>query len=295
MKNKIKFPLFLLMLIFPIILSAQKNYKAVCDKSDGMVKIVDNEDRSPNLIPLKGGFPFYQVAQSWVKENYPSGKCDPTAAIKQNQAAADSLIQKAPGQKQPVSDQTKKTTDPNAFFNLPPNQVPLPAGVPAPKYHNTSFFLSLLFSNLGKVYSLDPPQIPGINFGIEQLIGTKLYGGTGVHANALIGKTDDEAGVNSFYSIRIPVFFGYRQISNNRQWGDDLGLAATTMLKPLTSDSHLAGEIAADYSLNTLTRIRIGKERTAFEFGVDVWLNNILSSEEGFQMTVLSLGYRYSF
>ncbi len=76
MKNNLKFSLslFLFLLSFPILLSAQKSYKAVCDKSDGIVKIVDNEDRSPNLIPLKGGFPFYQVAQNWVKENYPSGK-----------------------------------------------------------------------------------------------------------------------------------------------------------------------------------------------------------------------------
>ncbi len=296
MKNKLKYFLFLLLFINPVTISAQKSFKAVCDKTDGIVKVVDNEDRSPNLIPLKGGFPFYQVAHNWVKENYPSGKCDPATAIKQNQAAADALTQSATGQKQAVPDQTKKTTNLNAFYNVPPNQGPLPsAGSSAPNYHNTSFFISLLFSNLGKVYNLDPPLIPGINFGIEQLIGTKLYGGTGVHVNAIIGKTDDEAGVNSFYSIRIPLFFGYRQISGSRYWGVDLGMAANTMMKPITSDSNLAGETAADYSLNALTRIRIGKEHTAFEFGVDVWLNDILSSEEGFQMTVLSLGYRYSF
>ncbi|HBE42054.1 MAG TPA: hypothetical protein DDW27_12770 [Bacteroidales bacterium] len=295
MKYQFKFFLLLFLFTIPVLLSAQKSYKAVCDKSDGMVKIVDNEDRSPNLIPLKGGFPFYQVAQNWVKENYPSGKCDPATAIKQNQAAADALTQSASGQKQAAPDQTRKTTDPNAFINVPPNQVPLPAIAPAPKYHNTSFFLSLLFSNLGKVYNLDPPLIPGINIGIEQMFGTKLFIGTGIHVSSLIGKTDEDAGVSSFYSFRIPLFLGYRQISGTRYWGVDLGLAANTMLKPLTNDSRLAGEIAADYSFNTLTRIRIGKERTAFEFGVDVWLNDILSSEEGFQMTILSLGYRYSF
>ncbi len=156
-------------------------------------------------------------------------------------------------------------------------------------------FLSLQFSNLGKVYSLDPPLIPGLGIGVEQLFGTKLYGGTGIHLNALIGKTDEAAGVSSFYSLRIPLFAGYRQVSGSRFWGVDLGLAANTMLRPATSESHLAGEIAADYSLNTITRVRLGKERTAFEFGVDVWLNDILASEEGFQMTVLSVAYRYSF
>lgn len=295
MKKYLKISLLLFLFSFPILINAQKSYKAVCDKSDGIVKIVDNEDRSPDLIPLKGGFPFYQVAQNWVKENYPSGKCDPAAAIKQNQAAADALTQPATGQKQNASGQIKTAPALNVYPNLRPDHSPPHAIATTPEYHNTSFFISLLFSNLGKVYSLDPPLIPGITVGVEQLLGTKIYGGTGINVNSLIGKTDEDAGVSSYYSIRIPVFFGYRQSNGKNYWGVDLGLAANTMLKPLTSDSHLAGEIAADYSLNTLTRIRIGKEHTAFEFGVDVWLNDILSSEEGFQMTVLSLGYRYSF
>jgi hypothetical protein len=60
-----------LLIAHPLALSSQKSYKAVCDKTDGTVKIVDSEDRSPSLVPLKGGFPFYQVAEKWVNENYP--------------------------------------------------------------------------------------------------------------------------------------------------------------------------------------------------------------------------------
>ena len=294
MKRLIPSLLFIAMVLASLPLDAQKTFKAVCDKSDGTVRIVDGEDRSPNLVPLKGGFPFYQVAQNWVKENYPNGKCDPAAAAQQNKAAADAVTKAAtPAQNQPANNQTKQPADLNAFFNVPPGQAP--AAVPAFRYRNTSMFLSLLFSNLGKVYSLDPPLIPGLGIGVEQLFGTKLYGGTGIHLNALIGKTDDAAGVSSFYSLRIPLFAGYRQVSGSRFWGVDLGLAANTMLRSATSESHLAGEIAADYSLNTITRVRLGKERTAFEFGIDVWLNDILASEEGFQMTVLSVAYRYSF
>lgn len=293
MKRLIPSLLFLAMVLASLPLDAQKTFKAVCDKSDGTVKIVDGEDRSPNLVPLKGGFPFYQVAQNWAKENYPNGKCDPAAAVQQNKAAADAVSQAATAQQPTTPTQAKPATDPNVFFGVTPGQIP--ARSPAFRYRNTSMFISLLFSNLGKVYSLDPPLIPGLGIGIEQLFGTKLYGGTGIHLNTLIGKTDDAAGVSSFYSMRIPLFAGYRQVSGSRFWGVDLGLAANTMLRPLTAESHLAGEIAADYSLNTITRVRFGKERTAFEFGVDVWLNDILASEEGFQMTVLSVAYRYSF
>jgi hypothetical protein len=284
---------FALIALCPV-LDAQKTYKAVCDRSDGTVKIVDGEDRSPNLVPLKGGFPFYQVAQNWVKENYPNGKCDPAASAQQNKAAADAVTRaSATGQTQPATSQARQPADLDASFNATAGSAP--AAAPALRYRNTSMFISLLFSNLGKVYSLDPPLIPGLGAGVEQLFGKKLYGGTGIHLNALAGKTDDAAGVSSFYSLRVPLFAGYRQLSGSYLWGVDLGLAANTMLRPVTAESHLAGEIAADYSLNTITRVRFGIGDIAFEFGVDVWLNDILASEEGFQMTVLSAACRYSF
>ncbi|TFH48113.1 MAG: hypothetical protein E4G92_04130, partial [Bacteroidia bacterium] len=68
-------------------LSGQKTFKVVCDKSDNKIKIVDGEDRSPNMVPLKGGFPFYQVAQKWARDNYPDDKCDGTAVPKPDQPA----------------------------------------------------------------------------------------------------------------------------------------------------------------------------------------------------------------
>jgi len=283
---------FALIAISPL-LEAQKTYKAVCDKSDGRVKIIESEDRSPDMVPLKGGFPFYQVAEKWVKENYPDGRCDPAAAVQQNQAAANAASQPAAVQQQVPAGQQNMPPDPNAFFNAPAVQTP--AAIPPFRYRNSSLFISFLFSNLGKVYGLDPPLVPGVGIGIDQVIGTKFYGGTGIHLNALIGKTHDDASVSSFYSMRIPLFAGYRQVTGSRYWGIDLGVAANTMLRPITEDSHLAGETAADYSVNAMTRIRMGRERTTFEIGIDVWLNDILASEEGFQMTVLSVAYRYAF
>ena len=293
MKTLISF-LISFLLIGPFLtLEAQKTYKAVCDRSDGKVKVVESEDRSPDMVPLKGGFPFFQVAQNWVKENYPDGKCDPAAAVKQNQAAADAASQTATVQQQPSTNQTEPATDPNAFHVVAPGQAPVKnQGF---RYHNTSVFLSLLISDLGRVYSLDPPVVPGLSFGVEQLLGTKVYGGVGIHFNTLLGLTDEDDNASSFYSFRIPLFAGYRQIIGSRYWSVDLGLAANTMLKPLTDGSHLSGEVAADYSLNTHIRVRFGNERSAFEFGFDFWLNDILVSEEGYRMKAYSIGYRYSF
>jgi hypothetical protein len=309
MKKLIPVLISIALLIINPALDAQKTYKAVCDKSDGRVKIVDSGDRSPNMVPLKGGFPFLQVAENWVKENYPNGNCDPAQVAAQNQAAADAATRTnqaattnqnqpavgnpAQGQNQPGNNQSARTTNQSAYFNQ--NGGQLPAAIPQFRYRNTSFYMSFLFSNLGIVYGTDPPMIPGIGIGIDQVIGTKFYGGTGLHLNTLIGKTDDGAGVSSLFSARIPLFAGFRQVTGKRFWGVELGIAANTMLRPLTTDSHLAGEIAADYSVCTITRAKFGKESTSFEFGVDVWLNDILASEEGFQMTVLSIGYRFAF
>jgi hypothetical protein len=282
-----------LLIAHPLALSSQKSYKAVCDKTDGTVKIVDSEDRSPSLVPLKGGFPFYQVAEKWVNENYPGGKCDPAAAVKQNQAAADAVTQATTGQTNTPAAQNKPAGNQNSFPNDAANQALPPS--PVTQYRNTSVYFSFLFTNLGKVYNLDPPLIPGVSIGIEQVIGTRFCGGTGLHINALIGKTEDASGVNSFYSLSIPLFAEYRQMTGRRMMGVDLGLAVNTTLRPVTGDSDLAGEVASNYSINALTRLRFGNERSAFELGADIWLSDILASEEGFQMTSIYVGYRFYF
>jgi hypothetical protein len=156
-------------------------------------------------------------------------------------------------------------------------------------------FVSFLFSDFGKVYRIEPPLFPGVSFGFDQVIGAKFYGGTGIHFNSLIGKTEDAAGVNAFYTFRIPLFAGYRMTSGKRYWSVDLGLAANTTLRPLSSDSDLHGEIASDVSFNSMMRARFGTDRRAFEIGVDLWMNDILLSYEGYQMMLVSMGYRFYF
>lgn len=277
----------------------QKTYKAVCDKTDGKVKIVESEDSSPNMVPLKGGFPFYQVAEKWVRENYPDGSCDPVAATKQNQAAADAVTRAvttlqpaATGQKAPTT--TGQNTTPTKQAVAPTAGQPALA-LRAPRYRNTSMNVSFLFSDLGKAYGVDPPLIPGVSIGIDQVIGTKFYGGIGISFNALIGKTSDNADISAFYTVRIPLFAGYRMTKGTRQWGVDIGVAANTKLSPLPSDAGMGGETASDASFNMLTRAKIGNERRTFEIGADLWLNDILTSYEGYQMMALTLGYRFYF
>ncbi len=272
--------------------SAQKTYKVVCDRKDGLVKIVDGSNRSPDMIPIKGGFPFYQVAENWIKENYPGGKCDPAIVIIQNQTNADKMNQSSVANiRHPDTVKTKPS--PTPVNKSGPKQTPSVS--PVISYRNTSVLFSILFSNMGKVFGNDPPLMPGLSLGIEQLAGKKFYGGAGIHFNTLFGKTGKDTDVSSFYNISIPLFAGYRQDNGIFLWGVDLGIAANTKLKPLGGDNGLAGEVAADYSLNTLTRIKLGTAKAAIEFGVDVWLNDIFTSESGFQMTILSIGFRGSF
>ena len=272
-------------LLFPSLLFAQKSYKVVCDKTDGKVKIVESTDRSPNVVPLKGGFPFYQVAEKWIKENYPNGTCDPNASLLPAQPAS-------PDQNQPVPGERNL----NDFFNIPPDESPSLQVASSPDWQNTLLHFSLLFSDLGKVYSLDPPMIPGFSIEIRQLIGKNIYGGTGLGLNLLIGKTEqDEAGVNSFYSGRIPLFIGYRQYTPKNHWKVELGLAANTELKPFNSESNFAGETASNNSIAAITRVAAGTKNVEFEFGIDAWLSDILLSEGGYKMTILSIGLNYNF
>lgn len=280
MRKTVIFLFSLLMILISADIEAQKTYKVVCDKSDNKIKIVDGDDRSPNMVPLKGGFPFIQVAQKWVKENYPDESCDAAAAINQNQAV--------------TTGQPAATNNNPADFFKPTPTASVPVS-PVFKYRNTSVSLSLLFSDLGKVYNLDPPLVPGINIGIEYLIGTKFYGGTGLHLNSLIGKTADEAGVGAFYNIQVPLFAGYRQYTGKNHWKVELGVSANTKLRPASGDMDLGGEIPAGQSVSALTRVKAGKDKYEFVFGVDMWLTDILSTEEGYQLTVLSLGLQYCF
>ena len=287
--------LFLFLVIDSGALIAQKTYKAVCDKSDGMVKIVDGEDRSPSLVPLKGGFPFYQVAEKWVKDNYPGGRCDPAAAVKQNQAAANAAAQPSVPSNQPAQPAASQTNSPAPAAAYPAATGQSLLAARAQIYRNTSMFISFLFSDFGKVYGIEPPLFPGVSIGLDQVIGAKFYGGTGIHFNSFIGKTADAAGVNAFYTVRIPLFAGYRMVTGKRYWGIDLGLAANTMLRPLSSDSDIHGETASDVSFNSMMRARFGTDRRAFEVGVDLWMNEILASYEGYQMMLVSFGYRFYF
>ena len=73
-----------LLVIFSLNSFSQETFTVVCDKSDNSVKVVESHDRSPDYVPIKGGFPFRQVAEKWIGENLSSRECNPGEVIKQN-------------------------------------------------------------------------------------------------------------------------------------------------------------------------------------------------------------------
>ena len=64
---------------------AQTTYKVVCDKTDNTVKVIKSDNRSSNYVPIKGGFPFRQIAQQWIDDNYSTTTCNPAEIVKKIQ------------------------------------------------------------------------------------------------------------------------------------------------------------------------------------------------------------------
>jgi len=272
-------------IIFGLLLSynavAQKTFKVVCDKTDNKIKIVDGEDRSPNLVPVRGGFPFYQVAQNWAKENYPDGSCDANQIVKLNQT-------------QKAADQAAVPARPDQPQALPP--APAVQQPHQRRNRNTSVVMSALFSNLGAVYGLDPYLVAGFGLGAEQLIGSKYYFGLGVHFNTLAGNIETlTESLESQYYLKMPIFAGFRNYTGNLCWKAELGVSINSRLTSLTEDWNLGGEVASDGTASILTRIKGGNEKIEIEFGADMWLMDILTTMEGFKFAVLTLGLRFSF
>ncbi|MEN8116531.1 MAG: hypothetical protein ABFS16_06100, partial [Bacteroidota bacterium] len=158
---------------------AQTTYKVVCDKTDNTVKVVESSNRSPNYVPIKGGFPFRPIAQKWIDENYATTICNPGEIIEQNK------------KQQNTPTQTNNNTQPTPSPTSPPAPTPPQKQLQprqteyntAPPYKNSSFIINAKFSDLGKLYSLDNNLAPGFNVGLEQLIGGKMYVGVGVNMN----------------------------------------------------------------------------------------------------------------
>ncbi|PIF02137.1 MAG: hypothetical protein CR996_01630 [Draconibacterium sp.] len=266
---------------------AQKTFTVVCDKTDNTVKIVDSEMKSPNYVPIKGGFPFQQLAQKWIKENYTTTTCNPGKLIKD--------IQK----------QIKATTPSEATPPPPPpsrNKTSVSglgktgAFKPLIRHKNTSFIIGLKFSNLGEGLLLSEKMLPGAEIGMEQLIGGKFYFGTGALFNVFFPDVSNSSDIDPevFYFGRIPAFVGYRIKTNNLLIMYEGGVHINTRLASMAEDKQLPGQTGENHSVDLMGRFKIGTESILLEVGVEKWLTKIFKNNE-FNLSCYHLGVRFYF
>lgn len=276
----------LFLIFFSLTSWGQKKFTVVCDKSDNTVKVVDSEIRSPNYVPIKGGFPFRQVAQKWIDENYTTTDCNPTDIIKQNQPA------------------TRKKQPPVSKNQLPQNNVtsmgPAPRSAPVkntPQNNNTSIYGHLKFSDLGKAFYLESNIAPGVGLGIEQLIGTSMYLGFGLATDFYfldLASTYDDLESELMVMGKIPVFLGYRSLSGKTLLMTEFGVAANTAMTALSGEMNIPHRTFDSSSFNLLARIKLGNEYFLFELGSEYWLTSLFEDYD-FNMRSVYLGIRLYF
>ena len=252
--------------------------------------MVESDNRSANLVPIKAGFPFRQVAQKWIDENYSTTKCDPGQIVKQNKEQ-----QKTPTpslNNTPVS-QTAPPPAP-AHTRLQPRRF---GGNSSRQFKNTSFLMNARFSNLGEAFHLSENLMPGFEAGIETVIGNKLYVGTGISADFYFSDFDENPVVDNnelIYFFKIPAFIGYRILRKKTLVMYEAGIAGNTGFigTPLVLESF--GKTANKSSFNFLSRLKVGSENVMLEIGTDMWLTEVFDNSS-FKMTSVYVGLRFNF
>jgi hypothetical protein len=264
---------------------SQTSYKIVCDRRDNTIKIVESEDRSPDYVPIRGGFPFIQIAEQYIENNFPDRKCDPAALMQQNQQTTG-----------PVSGQTSPAGQQSVITPGPP---------PAPDksksgFLNNSLLFALAFSNLGQPFDIEPPLFWGGAFGYERLLGKRLYLGLGAHVNILGGMIYDypDFGDESFmgiWFIKTPIFLGFRAPSGSLSYKAEFGFSYFFKPHPLSNDWDMQGLEPGDGSMATTLRVKLGLDVLEFELGFETGIADIFSNYEGFQHRIFTLGVRVNF
>ena len=159
---------------------AQTTYKVVCDKTDSTVKVIKSDNRSPNYVPIKGGFPFRQIAQQWIDDNYSTTTCNPEEIVKQIQSQVEksTQVQNNTQNIQPVQPAGTKLQPSSTVSNQPLN------------YKKSSFLMNAKFSNLGEAFMLSEKLMPGFEVGIEKTFGAQIYFGTGINVDFYLSDMD---------------------------------------------------------------------------------------------------------
>lgn len=176
-----------IILLISLCTFAQTTYKVVCDKTDNTVKIIESENHSAKYIPIKSGFPFRQIAQKWIDENYTTTTCNPEDILKQINTQ-----QNIPTQTQSAQPSLLTPTPPPS--KLQPRRTGSNQTV---TYKNTSFFMNAKFSNLGEAFMLDEKMMPEFELGLEKTFGGQVYFGTGINADFYFSDMDGQYDIDS--------------------------------------------------------------------------------------------------
>lgn len=275
------------LLIIAVSVSAQQTYKVICDKTDHKLKVVETENHSAKYITIKSGFPFRQVAQKWIEDNYSTTECNPDDFIKPNNTIGNQLTT--------VTQNTVGSNPvPSSGTALKHTFLQARKNAKGQRFRNTSFLISGRFSNLGEAFSLEEKLMFGAGAGFEQLLGGNLYLGTGIHMDLYFSAMDNRYEENEIlYHFRIPAFVGYRTYSQKLVVMYEAGIGFNTRMigTPLTIESF--GTTAENNSFNFLGRLKVGSEKVMFMMGADIWLGQAL--ENDFNMTSLNTGFCFFF
>lgn len=268
---------------------AQTTYKVVCDKTDNTVKVVETTNHSPKYVPIKTGFPFRQIAQKWIDENYTTTVCNPEDIISKIKAEEKKATP-------PTGIKTTQSTPP-ATTNTPvhPNAA---AKKPTLRYYNSSFIFSAKFSDLGRPFSLKNNLTPGFGIGFEQLFGKKYYLGTGLEMDFYFADFSENPDLDkfSFYLGKIPLFVGYRHYSNKNKFFfmTEIGAEFNTQIKASNEDFNFQGKIPSNNSYDFTARLKTGRGKFMLIMGTEIWFTELFE-ENDYRMTSVYLGLRLAF
>jgi len=268
----------------------QIKYKVVCDKTDNTIKVVEAQNLSANYVPIKGGFPFRQIAEQWISDNFTTKECNPEDIADQMQTKQNTSTQANKMHTVPSSNNPQTTT--------PMPQQPQPRRSTPPKinYRNSSIIFHGKFSNLGEAFYLSESMMPGFEVGFEQLFGKQGYFGTGITANFFFSDMDGIQDVDSemIYFFRFPVFGGYRIQKKKFVAMFEAGGAVNTGMRGTELNLESFGQSAEDFSFNFLVRAKVGLPGIMFEVGYDTWLSDVFI-DDTFKMSAISIGLRISY
>ena len=282
-----KLILISLLFLFSSNIFAQDTFKVVCDKTDNTVKVIKSDNRSPNYVPIKGGFPFQQIAQQWIDNNLTTTTCNPEEIVKEIQTEQKNNPQTQVADQNNQINQPAQKTQPATITSATAQQ---------PRYRNSSLIINAKFSNIGEHFSLDQSLAPGFEVGFEQLFGKKYYIGIGVGMNFYFtdfSPTHATIDQVTFFFGKIPLFIGYRTYHKKYFFMYEIGGEFNTEFQ--ASDENIEYlSTANSNSYDIMARFRVGTERIMVSLGTELWVSEIYKYND-YGMSVFYLGMKFSF